>query len=259
MKIGIHITTYNRKVFTEQCLKSLLWSEPKHSISCIVDNNSTDGSKEIIEKYQQENPIFVKTIFNNENKHLGMAIFQGWDFLKDKCDILTCINNDFLFEPGWEDNIIACFKELELDYAVGTVRPDREPQKHITPSGKGKYTTKNDTGAAYFLLTKHFKNGIYPSVKPFEKGYIGPGPSFHKMLQKNKLKGIRLAHPGILVRSSEYSNEDFIKYYDETFGGRGIDKKLRIYRENEKNGIFRGCTNWKDFVKQYYPNKKKVM
>jgi glycosyltransferase involved in cell wall biosynthesis len=254
MKIGIHITTYNRSIFTDQCLKSFLWSKPDNTEILVIDNNSTDGTIELLKKYEKNNQI--KVIYNNENKGLGYAVNQGWKILSETCDILGWINNDFLAEPLWFENVLSCFEELNLDYIVGTVRPDREQIKEITKTGKGKYNTINDVGAAYFLLTKHFKNGVFPSPQPFKKGYTGPGPEFHNLLIKRKLKGVRLAHPGILVRDSEYSNKNNIQYYNETFGIRSLNKNLNKFRALEAKGGRRGWINWNEFLEKYYPGEK---
>lgn len=255
MKIGIHLTTYNRWEFTDQCLKSFFWSKPDDIELLIVDNCSTDNTINLLKNYNYERNSQSGIIYNDTNKGLGFAVNQGWKILSNYCDILGWINNDFLFEPGWKENVLSCFTELNLDYVVGTVRPDRENIKQITPSGNGKYTTINDVGAAYFLLTKHFKNGVAPSPTPFKKGYVGPGPDFHNQLIKGKLKGVRLAHPGVLVRDSEYSKKEHLEYYNETFGVRSLDKNLNKFRLLESKGQRRGWINWNEFLTKYYPEK----
>jgi|GEM_PF-3796307 len=253
MKIGLHLTTFNRLLFTKQCLKSIEWSNPNNSIIVIVDNASDDGTREFLNAYSS--PLIKQIIFNAENKGLGYAVNQGWNILKDECDILGWINNDFLFEPGWESNVLACFEDLNLDYIVGTVRPDLESGRVVTSSGKGFYILPSSVGAAYFLLSKHFKKGVAPSTRPFEKGYVGPGPRFHHKLGANKLKGFRIAHPGILVRDSEYTKPEYKKYYDETFGVRSKSKKLAGFRAKESKGKPRGWTNWSKFIEKYYPGR----
>jgi len=258
MKIGLHLTTYNRKRFTEECLKSIIWSKPKNSKILIIDNASTDDTYNILNEYFRNYPDLIENvIFNDKNYHLGAAIIQGWTYLKDTCDILCCINNDFLLEPGWEENVISCFSEIEsLDYITGTVRPDREKRKKKTPSGNGQYTTISDVGAAYFILTKHFTEGNFNLLtKPFTKNYVGPGPVFYKSLQENKLKGVRLAHPGVLVRHPEYSHPEHIEYYNETFRLRNLEKNLKKWRYQEKIGKTRGVINWRDFILKYHPDK----
>jgi len=252
MKIGLHITTFNRLLFTQQCLKSIEWSKPSNSIIVIVDNNSNDDTSEFLKSYSS--PLLKHIIFNDKNEGLGYAVNQGWNILKGECDVLGWINNDFLFEPGWESNVLSCFQDLDLDYIIGTVRPDLESERVVTSSGKGFHITTNSVGAAYFLLSKHFKNGISPSSRPFETGYVGPGPRFHHILRANKLKGVRIAHPGVLVRDSEYTKPEYKKYYDETFGIRSKSKKLAGFRAKEAKGKPRGWTNWKNFTEKYYPS-----
>jgi glycosyltransferase involved in cell wall biosynthesis len=254
MKIGIHITTWNRCLFTEQCLKSLFWSKPKNIELLVIDNNSTDGTINLLKEYEKNN--IMRVIYNDKNEGLGFAVNQGWGELSKTCDVLGWINNDFLFEPGWDVNVESCFTELKLDYIVGTVRPDRENIKQITSSGNGKYNTINDVGAAYFLIAKHFKKGARPLSDPFYKGYTGPGATFHYLLRDTKkFNGVRLAHPGILVRDSEYQKE-YKTYYEETCKIRGMEKTLQKYINLENSGGRMGWINWNEFIDKYYPEKK---
>jgi len=246
--IGIHITTYNRLEFTKQCITSLIWSKPKQVKIVVVDNNSTDGTVSYLTDLYNDG-IIEEAIFNPENMHLGYAVNQGWEVLSKTCDILGWLNNDFLFEPGWENNVINCFNDLQLDCLVGTVRPDRESSRKTTSNG-GTYTEVKDVGAAYFVTTEQYLNGIKPSPRKFQKGYVGPGPQFHKNLKN--LKFVRLAHPGILVRDSEYNNPDYVDYYDNTMSIRGRKGKLEKWRRMDKNGNPRGWCNWNTFVERYY-------
>jgi glycosyltransferase involved in cell wall biosynthesis len=264
LKIGMHLTTFNRLLFTKQCLQSLEWSEPKNLVLVVVDNNSTDGTKEFLKSYSL--PYLKQIVFNDKNGGLGLAINQGWNILKDDCDILGQVNNDFLFEPGWESNVLACFEELNLGWIMGSVEGvmwgDQvkgpysaeyiKSTTKCTPSGKGFYLPPSPGGAG-FVLSQHWKNGtISISPRPFEKGYVGAGPALYNQLLKVK-GGVRLGHPGILVRDSEYSKPEYLKYYDETFGVRSLVRLLQERRRNESKG-YRGIT-WESFVKRYYPDK----
>lgn len=259
MKIGIHITTYNRLEFTKKCLNSFFWSKPENCEIVIVDNNSTDGTKEFLK--EQNNKKIKTIIYNDENKHLGYAVVQGWNILKDSCDILGWVNNDFIAEPGWDKNVISCFTELNLDYIDGIVNLKHKQKKPIseikkTKSGNGSYVLTENVGAAYFLKTKQFLNGISPLTNPWEKGYTGPGPTFQYTLLEKKLKGVRLSNPGILLIDPEYTKKENIEYYNEVFSIRGIDNTLNGFRDLEKrNGISQGIT-WNEFLDKYYPNKK---
>lgn len=253
MKIGINITTFNRIEFTRQCLQSLLWTKPDINIA-IVDNGSTDGTREMLLDFQKKHDIIKHLVFNKDNLYIGRAMNQGWSLLAVDCDVLGNINNDFLVEPGFLENIKACLNELDLDFVVGTVQPKREGERQITPSGKGHFTKLIDAGGAVFIRTKHFLNGFHPSSKPFSKGYVGPGPQWHKKLRTN-LKGVRLARPGVVVRDSEYNNPKYVKYYDKTFSTRGRPQQLDKFRALDRQGTPRGWMNWETFLQTYYPEK----
>lgn len=57
-KIATNIVTYNRKDLLKECLNALLAQTRKPNSIIIVDNNSNDGTKEMLEKEFLENPIF---------------------------------------------------------------------------------------------------------------------------------------------------------------------------------------------------------
>lgn len=259
MKIGIHITTYNRLEFTKKCLNSFFWSNPENCELVIVDNNSNDGTKEFLK--EQNNPLIKSIIYNDENKHLGYAVVQGWNILKNTCEILGWVNNDFLAEPGWDKNVTSCFNELNLDYIDGIVNLKHKQKKPIseikkTESGNGSYVLTENVGAAYFLKTKHFLDGISPLIDPWTKGYTGPGPTFQYMLFEKELKGVRLSNPGILLMDPEYTKIENIDYYNEVFSIRGIDNILDRFRNIElESGNAQGIS-WNDFLNKYYKNNK---
>ena len=251
-RIGLHITTFNRLEFTKQCVQSIIWSKPQNTEMIIVDNASTDGTVDYL--YNLTDAGYTDNIiFNKENKHLGYAVNQGWEVLSKTCDVLGWINNDFLFEPGWEKNVNYCFKDLKLDCVIGTVRPDRENIKKTTING-GTYTDVLDVGAAYFVTKECYEKGVSPSTAKFSKNYVGPGPSFHKKLKGFKF--IRLAHPGILVRNSEYNKPEYVEYYNNTMSIRGRENKLNKWRKLDQKGKPMGWCNWDSFVDKHYPNKK---
>lgn len=260
--IGVTLTTFNRPRFTEQCLKSFIWSNPdKNMKMVIVDNASEEKTRNIVGKYAERySSLIEKVIFNKENLGLGKAINQGWNYLEDACDILGAVSNDFLFEPGWDRNIISCFLELNADYVISLIRPGKIRRRILTPSGKGFYNNDvNDPNGGGFILTKWVLKGIVPSSRPFSKGYFGPNLSFHKKIRASKIKRVRLCSPGILHRVPEYNEPELVKYYDKTFRDRGYTQILNRRKDWERHG--RRCKdcncNWNEFLKKWYPKKFK--
>jgi GT2 family glycosyltransferase len=91
MDLSIIIVSYNTKKLTDECLASIKKSLSGSSIQyemIVIDNVSTDGSKEMIEKKYPE----VVTIWNTENVGFGRANNQG--IKKAKGTYVLLINSD---------------------------------------------------------------------------------------------------------------------------------------------------------------------
>ena len=267
IKIGVGIITYNRKLFAEQCIKSILWSNPKDVTIVIIDNQSTDGTQDMLAEYQAENDIIKQIIYNPENKHAGYASNQSLEILSECCDVVGSIANDVFAEPGWDKNMRACFEELKTGYMISLVRPAKEKHKEITTSGKGHYIKTQEMAACTFLRSEHFLKGFKWSIVPWGKGRIGPMPEFHQRLKRgfkgqDSLRGATLATPGFIVRRCEYTNPEFIEYYNKTFSERTMLTELARRRKLEAEGNaslisfeYRYSLNWEEFLKKYYPEK----
>ena len=70
MLISVVILSYNSVLPIKKCLNDLIASLKPFGEPCeifVVDNGSRDGSVELIEEFQQENPDLIKPIFFKEN------------------------------------------------------------------------------------------------------------------------------------------------------------------------------------------------
>ena len=74
MELSIIIVNYNSKLLLEQCTDSIKKATQINSEIIIVDNNSTDGSKDYLATMSTD----VKCIFNNENTGFAKASNQGF-------------------------------------------------------------------------------------------------------------------------------------------------------------------------------------
>lgn len=68
--VSIICITYNHAKYINQCLISLLSQKTKFSFEIVIhDDNSTDGTKEIIKEYENRYPSIIKTIIQMENQY----------------------------------------------------------------------------------------------------------------------------------------------------------------------------------------------
>lgn len=91
-KISIVITSYNQKRFLGEAIESALNQTYKPYEIIVADDYSTDGSREMINKYAKKYPRLIKPIFNEKN--LGIARNRNLGFKKVTGELVTWINGD---------------------------------------------------------------------------------------------------------------------------------------------------------------------
>ncbi|MFQ3671701.1 MAG: glycosyltransferase family 2 protein [Verrucomicrobiia bacterium] len=112
MKISIIIPSYNQAGLLEETLRSLLKEEgPKEVL--VVDGGSTDGSVEILERYETELACWVSEPDRGQadaiNKGLARMTGEVWMFL----------NSDDLLEKGALSMVREVFRDAAVDWVAG--------------------------------------------------------------------------------------------------------------------------------------------
>jgi len=112
--ISAVIISYHGMDFIPDCIASLKLElkEYEHQI-IVIDNNSTDGSVEFIEKNHPD----IKLVKNERNLGFARAVNQGIEAAGN--DILWLLNQDLRFRPGCLDALMACYRRLEKPGVIG--------------------------------------------------------------------------------------------------------------------------------------------
>lgn len=111
-KVSIIIPVLNQWSYTEQCLRSIqTFTDLPNLEIIVVDNGSTDETKESLKKYPQ-----VKTITFTENRGFTEACNTG--ARASSGEILCFLNNDTILSKNWLSPLIE-----ELKSGAGIVGP----------------------------------------------------------------------------------------------------------------------------------------
>ncbi len=144
MDLSIIIVSYNTKKITDDCLASIKKSLSGSSVSSeiiVVDNVSTDGSREMLMKKYPE----VITIFNDENVGFGRANNQG--MRKAKGTYFLLINSDTVAIKNAIPKLYEFAKNHPKSFAgPKLLNMDRSPQTSCGP-----FLTLGVVFAALFL------------------------------------------------------------------------------------------------------------
>lgn len=97
-KVYIILVNYNGSVDTIECIESLKVIEHSNYEIVVVDNNSTDENKKLLERYSN----IAKIIFLDDNLGFSGANNKGIEeALKNNADYILLLNNDTIVEKDF--------------------------------------------------------------------------------------------------------------------------------------------------------------
>jgi glycosyltransferase involved in cell wall biosynthesis len=121
--ISVVITTYNRCDLLASALASLLAQEAdgvRFEI-IVVDNNSTDGTREVIESSMKANATVLRYIFEGAQ---GISQGRNAGIRNARAPIIAFTDDDVRVAPDWVRNIKRAFDEHpEADFIGGKILP----------------------------------------------------------------------------------------------------------------------------------------
>ena len=219
MKLSVIIVNYNVKYFLEQCLHSVQKACTNLDFEIwVVDNNSVDGSVEMV---QQKFPG-VKVISNNHNNGFSKANNQA--IVKSSGEYILLLNPDTVVEEDTFSKIIEFMDSHPEAGALGVKMID----------GSGRFLPESKRGLPTYDVAFYKIFGLsalFPKSKTFGKYHLG-------FLDENKTNEVDiLAGAFMFLRhtaldKSGLLDEDFFMY------GEDIDLSYRIIKSGFKNYYF---------------------
>jgi len=121
MKLTVVVCTYNRSEILKYCLDSLAKQSIEKSLFevIVVDNNSTDNTKEVVQEYCRNNNNF-RYVLEEEQGH-SQARNRGWK--EAEGEFVAYIDDDAYANEKWIESIIKCFLETNADIVGGKISP----------------------------------------------------------------------------------------------------------------------------------------
>jgi len=177
-EISVIIPVYNGERTLGKCLRSVLDQSYKNYEVILVDNNSTDGTKRIIERFQSEN-MNLKYVFESEK---GRGAARNTGIRNAKGSIIAMTDSDCIVPFDWLGEItepIRKNKELivqgaELDY-IGNFWTEMQQEfnkKFVDGAVYGMYVdhldTKNFAIKKEILLKLGMFNALIGNLEDFE-------------------------------------------------------------------------------------------
>lgn len=138
--VDIVIPVHNRLEHTKQTLESLLKNtDPNLYQLYVIDDLSTDGTREYLQKHDKIVPVF----FNDENIGPGPSRNKVCSFITQKglrSPLLYHSDNDVFFTPGWLEELTKIFEDVCQKGVLllgGGCHPYLQSSSFVYPTGLG--------------------------------------------------------------------------------------------------------------------------
>jgi glycosyltransferase involved in cell wall biosynthesis len=112
MKVSVVIPVYNEEEYLDACLSSVCRQEEPADEIIVVDNNSTDQSMAIAQKY----PLRIV-----KEKKQGISYARNAGFNTAKHEIIARVDADVTLPRNWTKQLKTNFLNNETDAVAGTV------------------------------------------------------------------------------------------------------------------------------------------
>jgi GT2 family glycosyltransferase len=110
--VSVTIVTYNSGRFIKRCLESVLAQHYNNREIIVVDNNSTDGTIDILEQFEDR----CRIVYNPEN--IGFAAAQNQAIAMSEGDWVLTLNPDVLLLPSFIQSLVDAGN---IEPKIGTV------------------------------------------------------------------------------------------------------------------------------------------
>lgn len=117
---SIIVLTLNQIDYTRKCINSLLRHTGNPFELIVVDNGSTDGTRDYLKDIQRKDSACVRIRIIENSKNAGFPRGNNQGLLESRGRYVVFLNNDVVVSSGWLNTLI---HTVELNSTIGIVGP----------------------------------------------------------------------------------------------------------------------------------------
>ena len=170
--VSVVIATFSRCDDLKKTLDSLFMQETDGSFSfdvVVVDNNSTDLTKGIVEKFKARYNDQLNYFFESTQ---GKSCALNKGITEAKGDIIAFTDDDVMIDPKWLSALVRCFEQYPCDGIGGRVLP-------IYPENTPRWIKDNPTKIAGAVVIYDYGDEIC-IYNPLRYPFLGANFAFRK-------------------------------------------------------------------------------
>lgn len=197
--VSVLICTFNSRRVLPACLRALEQQDCGPLEVVIVDNASTDGTREVLAGLKDPQ---YQVILNDKN--MGFAAAQNQAMRRSRGDWLLSLNTDVVLSPNFLSQLLDA---AERDSRVGTLCGKL---LRWNPSGEPEFTSTIDSTGIYFTRNlRHFDRGSEePDQGQYEQmQYVFGATAAAALYRRAMVEDVSV--------EGEFFDEDFFAYRED--------------------------------------------
>lgn len=168
-RISVIIPCYNAAVYLERCVRSLYEQTFADFEVIVVDDCSTDGSRELLEELSVDCPL--RAVLSQENQGAAASRNQGIRLARGEF-LFFMDADDYLDNPRALELLLACAEEEQADIVVGNYR--RKTGDRVFPVVYHEFDRNTDTSSVEFRFRGFYSVGnlAYVWAKLYRRSFL---------------------------------------------------------------------------------------
>ena len=216
--ISVIVPVYNVEEYLEECLESIKRQTYTDIEVILVNDGSTDGSKEICEKYCEKDSRFK--LVNQENKGLSGARNRG--MLESKGEFISFVDSDDVLKEDMLEQLIKQMTSEDIDIVECWYTNEKQELELSTPKNV-KTIFQGDSKEALVSLCKDNIVRLNAVAKLFRRQVIVNFPFLEGLFYEDVYGGI-----GILKHIRKMVKINYIGYYYRVRQGSIMNRKFNM-------------------------------
>ena len=194
--ISIIVPVYNTERYLNKCMESLLGQTYKNLEIILIDDNSTDKSKDICNKYREKDDRII-VISNKENIKQGKTRNIGLDIAKG--NYIGFVDSDDFIEKDMFELLYSNIKKYNADISICSYRELLEisqkdvlswkkddDQIYIYNRIEGLQELIKDKYITNHLWNKIYRKELFDSIRFSEESIMEDAAVMYQLFEKSK-------------------------------------------------------------------------
>ena len=216
--ISVIVPVYNVEEYLEECLESIKRQTYIDIEVILVNDGSTDGSKEICERYCEKDSRFK--LVNQENKGLSGARNRG--MLESKGEFISFVDSDDVLKEDMLEQLMKQMTSEDIDIVECWYTNEKQELELSTPKNV-KTIFQGDSKEALVSLCKDNIVRLNAVAKLFRRQVIVNFPFLEGLFYEDVYGGI-----GILKHIRKMVKINYIGYYYRVRQGSIMNREFNI-------------------------------